>query len=81
MKVITIIDPIQNPGFLLGNRYSCFKIKTNIVVINVKDCQYLLVISVITSWAPPKDVSSNFIIDEDEQRVWEGTKPPTWPKT
>jgi len=33
----------------------------------------------ITSRVPSKDELSDFIINKDEKRVWEGTEPPTEP--
>lgn len=33
----------------------------------------------ITSRVPSKDKLSDFIINKDEKRVWEGTEPPTEP--
>lgn len=33
-----------------------------------------------TSWAASEDIFSDFIIDEDEEGVGDGTEPPPWPK-
>lgn len=33
----------------------------------------------LTSWAASKDQFTDFIIDEDEQGVWEGAEPPVGP--
>lgn len=34
---------------------------------------------VLTAWVASEDISSDFIIDEDEEGVGEGTEPPTGP--
>lgn len=34
----------------------------------------------LTSWAASEDIFSDFIIDEDEEGVGNGTEPPHWPK-
>lgn len=33
----------------------------------------------LTAWVASKDISSGFVVQEDEQGVGEGTEPPTWP--
>lgn len=34
----------------------------------------------LTSWGASEDIFSDFIIDEDEEGVGNGTEPPHWPK-
>lgn len=34
----------------------------------------------LTAWVASEDISSAFIIQEDEEGVGEGTEPPAWPK-
>lgn len=34
----------------------------------------------LTAWVASEDVSSGFIVQEDEEGVGECTEPPTWPK-
>lgn len=33
----------------------------------------------LTAWVASEDISSGFVVQEDEQGVGEGTEPPTWP--
>lgn len=33
----------------------------------------------LTAWVASEDISSGFIVEEDEEGVGEGTEPPTWP--
>lgn len=34
----------------------------------------------LTAWVASEDVPSDFIINEDDERVWEGAEPPRWPE-
>lgn len=34
----------------------------------------------LTSWAASEDISSNFVVEEDEEGVWEGAEPPRRPE-
>lgn len=44
----------------------------------VKKCNR--VSEALTSWVSSEDISSDFIIKEDDEGVREGTEPPQWPK-
>lgn len=33
----------------------------------------------LTAWVTSENISSGFVVQEDEQGVGEGTEPPTWP--
>lgn len=34
----------------------------------------------LTAWVASEDISSGFIVQEDEEGIREGTEPPTWPE-
>ena len=38
------------------------------------------VVKYLTAWVASEDISSGFIVQEDEEGVWEGTEPPTGPE-